>query len=240
MTDACCREHDNCGDTIEATQTKYGLTNSAFYTRWTLRWKKYVFFWRRSVFPLVPVLSSLPSGILDRTIVDFKICKIENTLERFKKGLSILNAFASTVNLREQKTSTLLKGLDIIGNTVEKSITYITFTARETYRLINRSSDKNNVFFRFFFCFFFCFYFVFSVYVQSITVTFVRVARTEIRTRIDKHGNIDINASRIEFYIVERVALERRKEKTGNVNSRVLAFRFCCRIDVRIQCSTEL
>ncbi|EZA56418.1 Phospholipase A2 [Ooceraea biroi] len=33
MTDACCREHDNCGDIIEATQTKYGLTNTAFYTR---------------------------------------------------------------------------------------------------------------------------------------------------------------------------------------------------------------
>ncbi|KAH0955997.1 hypothetical protein HN011_009202 [Eciton burchellii] len=33
MTDACCREHDNCKDIIEATQTKHGLTNSAFYTR---------------------------------------------------------------------------------------------------------------------------------------------------------------------------------------------------------------
>ncbi|KAL6433854.1 hypothetical protein ACFW04_005822 [Cataglyphis niger] len=33
MTDACCREHDNCKDTIESMQTKYGLTNTAFYTR---------------------------------------------------------------------------------------------------------------------------------------------------------------------------------------------------------------
>ncbi|XP_050455267.1 phospholipase A2-like [Cataglyphis hispanica] len=33
MTDACCREHDNCKDTIESMQTKYGLTNIAFYTR---------------------------------------------------------------------------------------------------------------------------------------------------------------------------------------------------------------
>ncbi|XP_071640108.1 phospholipase A2 [Temnothorax longispinosus] len=33
MTDACCREHDNCKDIIEPMQTKHGLTNSAFYTR---------------------------------------------------------------------------------------------------------------------------------------------------------------------------------------------------------------
>ncbi|GAB1863689.1 phospholipase A2 [Camponotus japonicus] len=33
MTDACCREHDKCKDIIESMQTKYGLTNDAFYTR---------------------------------------------------------------------------------------------------------------------------------------------------------------------------------------------------------------
>lgn len=33
MTDACCREHDNCDDVIESMQTKHGLTNPAFYTR---------------------------------------------------------------------------------------------------------------------------------------------------------------------------------------------------------------
>ncbi|CAL1679619.1 unnamed protein product [Lasius platythorax] len=33
MTDACCREHDNCKDIIESMQTKYGLTNTAPYTR---------------------------------------------------------------------------------------------------------------------------------------------------------------------------------------------------------------
>ncbi|XP_029177450.1 phospholipase A2-like [Nylanderia fulva] len=33
MTDACCREHDNCKDVIESMQTKYGLTNTALYTR---------------------------------------------------------------------------------------------------------------------------------------------------------------------------------------------------------------
>ncbi|XP_011136822.2 phospholipase A2 [Harpegnathos saltator] len=33
MTDACCREHDECGDIIEAMQTAHGLTNPAFYTR---------------------------------------------------------------------------------------------------------------------------------------------------------------------------------------------------------------
>ncbi|KAL0130529.1 hypothetical protein PUN28_002275 [Cardiocondyla obscurior] len=33
MTDACCREHDNCKDVIEPMETKHGLVNSAFYTR---------------------------------------------------------------------------------------------------------------------------------------------------------------------------------------------------------------
>ncbi|XP_032683265.1 phospholipase A2-like [Odontomachus brunneus] len=33
MTDACCREHDNCDDVIESMQTTHGLTNNAFYTR---------------------------------------------------------------------------------------------------------------------------------------------------------------------------------------------------------------
>ena len=32
-TDACCRTHDQCDDIIEATQTKYNLTNPTFYTR---------------------------------------------------------------------------------------------------------------------------------------------------------------------------------------------------------------
>ncbi|KYQ56870.1 Phospholipase A2 [Trachymyrmex zeteki] len=32
MTDACCREHDNCKDIIEPIETKHGLINSAFYT----------------------------------------------------------------------------------------------------------------------------------------------------------------------------------------------------------------
>ncbi|KAG6449748.1 hypothetical protein O3G_MSEX006227 [Manduca sexta] len=32
-TDMCCREHDNCPDLILAGETKYNLTNSAFYTR---------------------------------------------------------------------------------------------------------------------------------------------------------------------------------------------------------------
>ena len=33
MTDACCREHDNCKDIIQPIETKHGLTNTAFYTR---------------------------------------------------------------------------------------------------------------------------------------------------------------------------------------------------------------
>ncbi|CAK9819472.1 Phospholipase A(2) [Anthophora quadrimaculata] len=32
-TDACCREHDMCGDVIEAGQSNHGLTNPTFYTR---------------------------------------------------------------------------------------------------------------------------------------------------------------------------------------------------------------
>ncbi|KAI8442043.1 hypothetical protein MSG28_005683 [Choristoneura fumiferana] len=32
-TDKCCRAHDFCPDVISAGETKYGLTNSAFYSR---------------------------------------------------------------------------------------------------------------------------------------------------------------------------------------------------------------
>ncbi|XKL65105.1 hypothetical protein PGB90_005191 [Kerria lacca] len=32
-TDMCCREHDSCPEYIEAGKTKYGLTNTASYTR---------------------------------------------------------------------------------------------------------------------------------------------------------------------------------------------------------------
>ncbi|XP_021189466.2 phospholipase A2 [Helicoverpa armigera] len=31
--DICCRDHDNCPDTIPGGQTKYNLTNEVFYTR---------------------------------------------------------------------------------------------------------------------------------------------------------------------------------------------------------------
>ncbi|XP_053597740.1 phospholipase A2-like [Microplitis demolitor] len=32
-TDACCRMHDHCDETIEAMQTRHGLTNPSYYTR---------------------------------------------------------------------------------------------------------------------------------------------------------------------------------------------------------------
>jgi len=32
-TDKCCRQHDNCPDSIEAGQSKYNLTNHSFYTK---------------------------------------------------------------------------------------------------------------------------------------------------------------------------------------------------------------
>lgn len=32
-TDKCCREHDNCPDSIEAWKSKHNLTNNSFYTR---------------------------------------------------------------------------------------------------------------------------------------------------------------------------------------------------------------
>jgi secretory phospholipase A2 len=31
--DKCCREHDNCPDSIESWQSKYNLTNNSFYTK---------------------------------------------------------------------------------------------------------------------------------------------------------------------------------------------------------------
>ncbi|XP_015123165.1 phospholipase A2 isoform X2 [Diachasma alloeum] len=33
VTDACCRDHDQCDDVIEAMGTRHNITNSAFYTR---------------------------------------------------------------------------------------------------------------------------------------------------------------------------------------------------------------
>ncbi|XP_011564355.3 phospholipase A2 isoform X1 [Plutella xylostella] len=32
-TDACCREHDHCPDSMEAGEKKHNLTNTAYYTR---------------------------------------------------------------------------------------------------------------------------------------------------------------------------------------------------------------
>ena len=32
--DMCCREHDHCPDLIAGGDTKYNLTNTAFYTRY--------------------------------------------------------------------------------------------------------------------------------------------------------------------------------------------------------------
>ncbi|KRT82042.1 hypothetical protein AMK59_4343 [Oryctes borbonicus] len=36
-TDKCCREHDFCDDVIAAQETKYNLTNTAFYSRLNCR-----------------------------------------------------------------------------------------------------------------------------------------------------------------------------------------------------------
>lgn len=35
-TDACCRDHDHCGDYISAMMTKHNLTNDALYTRFDI------------------------------------------------------------------------------------------------------------------------------------------------------------------------------------------------------------
>lgn len=37
-TDYCCREHDSCPDYIEAKGTKHGLTNTASFTRFDMKW----------------------------------------------------------------------------------------------------------------------------------------------------------------------------------------------------------
>lgn len=37
-TDACCRGHDHCNDSIPTGETRHGLHNSGLFTRWELFW----------------------------------------------------------------------------------------------------------------------------------------------------------------------------------------------------------